>query len=475
MEESRTAHIAMIPSVGMGHIIPFIELSKRIIELENSKFSVTLIIPCNAPLTQSQKLFLSTLPDRISHIALPPVNLDDLDEEFVGAEARVCETITRSITKVQEVVSTLVKTKRLVAFVTDVFGTDAFDIAEEFNVSKYVFFTSAALSFSVMLHLAELDKNIPCEFKDWPEPIKLPGCIPLKGEDLLDPVQDKKKDDYKWFIFHGSRYKLADGVIINTFQDLEPGPIGALVENGNPKIYPIGPLTQMQSILGNKSGEESECKKWLNDQPNDSVLYVSFGSGGTLSSKQFQELAIGLEQSGQRFIWVVRMPNDKAANAAYFNSETEDSLGFLPDGFLARTKARGLVIRDWAPQAEILSHGSTGGYLTHCGWNSILEAVTCGIPLIVWPLYAEQRTNAVLLTEELKVALRPKESEDGVIGRDEIANVVKSLMDGEEGKEFSKRMKELMVGGQKALSSDGSSTKSLAELASIWTSMMLSS
>lgn len=255
---------------------------------------------------------------------------------------------------------------------------------------------------------------------------------------------------------------------------MEPGPIRAPLENGHPKLYPIGPLTQLQSNLDSEGGEESECIKWLNDQPKGSVLYVSFGSGGTLSYKQFEELALGLELSGQRFIWVVRMPNDEFANGAYFNSETGVSLGVLPDGFLERTKERGLVMQDWGPQAEILSHCSTGGFLTHCGWNCSLEAIISGIPLIAWPLHAEQRTNAVMLTEELKVALRPIEGEDGVIGKDEIGNVVKSLMSCEEGKEISRRMKELKAGAEKALSPDGSSTKSLIELASIWTSKMFS-
>lgn len=214
MEESKTAHIAMIPSPGMGHLIPLIEFSKRLIQLHNSTFSVTLIIPCNAPLSQSQKLSLSTLPDEISYIALSPVNLDDLVEQVVGTETIVSQTISRSVPKIQEAVSSLMKTKKLVALVVDLFGTSAFSIADELNVSKYIFFPTSALNLSVFLHMAEMDKNIPCEFKDWPELIKLPGCIPLKGEDLLDPLQDKKKEAYKWTVFHGSRYELADGIMV---------------------------------------------------------------------------------------------------------------------------------------------------------------------------------------------------------------------------------------------------------------------
>ncbi|KAH7845329.1 hypothetical protein Vadar_000706 [Vaccinium darrowii] len=102
-------------------------------------------------------------------------------------------------------------------------------------------------------------------------------------------------------------------------------------------------------------------------------------------------------------------------------------------GFLDRIKGFGLVVPFWAPQAQILSHGSTGGFLTHCGWNSTLKSIVNGIPLIAWPLYAEQKMNIVILSEDLEVVLRLKVGENGIIGRTEISEVVKCLMEGEEG------------------------------------------
>ncbi|GJR98053.1 hydroquinone glucosyltransferase-like protein [Tanacetum coccineum] len=111
-----------------------------------------------------------------------------------------------------------------------------------------------------------------------------------------------------------------------------------------------------------------------------------------------------------------------------------DTFDFLLDGFIERTKDRGLVVPTWAPQAQILSHGSTGRFLTHCGWNSVLEAVVQGVQMIVWPLYAEQKMNALMLTKGLKVSLRDKFNENGIVGRLEISRVVKGLLEGEEGK-----------------------------------------
>lgn len=260
--------------------------------------------------------------------------------------------------------------------------------------------------------------------------------------------------------------------MVNSFKELEGGAIKALQEEepGKPPVYPIGPLVQMDG-----ADEKSECLRWLDDQPRGSVLFVSFGSGGTLSYDQLNELALGLEMSEQRFLWVVRSPNDKSAIATYFSVNSQnDPFAFLPKGFLERTKGYGLVVPSWAPQVQVLSHGSTGGFLTHCGWNSTLESMVNGIPLIAWPLHAEQKMNAVMLTEDLKVALRPRIGENGIIGRAEIAKVVKVLMEGEEGKKIRSKMTDLKDAAARVLGEDGDSTKSLAELAQKWKNKIIS-
>ena len=153
-----------------------------------------------------------------------------------------------------------------------------------------------------------------------------------------------------------------------------------------------------------------------------------------------------------------------------FRSQSLDKspLAFLPKGFIERTKEQGLVVPSWAPQAQVLSHGSTGGFLSHCGWSSTLESIMQGIPLIAWPLHSEQRMNAVLLVEDLKVAFRPSVNEKGLVDREEIAKIVKGLMVGEEGKKVQNRMKEVKIVAEKALSTNGSSTRTLSELATKW-------
>lgn len=332
-----------------------------------------------------------------------------------------------------------------------------------------MFAPSNATSLSFSLHLPTLDETTTCEYRDLPEPVLLPGCVPLHGIDLLDPVQDRSSDSYKAFLNLTKQLHLADGIILNSFLDMEEGAIKSLLEekSGRPPIYPVGPIIQ----TGSKSDpDQPECLAWLDGQPSKSVLFVSFGSGGTLSSAQVTELALGLEASKQRFLWVVRTPNEKASNGAFFDAQTpNDPLSYLPEGFLGRTKDQGLVVPFWAPQIEVLSHGSVGGFVTHCGWNSVQESVTLGVPLIAWPLYAEQKMNAVMLTEGVKVALKLKKNESGVVERDEIAKVVRSLMeDREDGKKVREKAMELKDAAKKAWSEDGSSAKSLAQLASKW-------
>ncbi|KAH7844360.1 hypothetical protein Vadar_027168 [Vaccinium darrowii] len=444
----------------MGHLVPLAEFAKRLVLTHN--FSATFVLPTFAPVLPTEKSFLDSLPTGINYILLPPVNFDDMPDD-VKIETLAALMVSRSLPSLRDVLKSLVSSFRVVALVVDLFATDAFDVAAEFNLSPYIFFASTAMNLSLFLHLPKLDESVSCEYRDLPEPIQIPGCPPVHGKDLLDPVQDRKNDAYKWLLHIVKRYRLAEGIIINSFKELEGGAIKALQEEEprKPLVYPIGPLVQMG---GAEDG--SDCLRWLDDQPRGSVLLVSFGSIGTHSFDQLTELALGLEMSEHRFLWIVRSPNGKDAIIGV--DDRNNPFAFLPNGFLDRTKGFGLVLPSWGPQAQILSHGSTGGFLTHCGWNSTLESVVNGVPLIAWPLYAEQKMNAVILTEDLKVALRLEVGENGIVGRTEIAKVVKDLMEGEEGNLIRSRMRGLKDAAGLVLNEDGDSTKQLAQLAQKW-------
>ncbi|KAK2650709.1 hypothetical protein Ddye_018198 [Dipteronia dyeriana] len=475
---SQTLQVVIVPSPGMGHLIPFIEFAKHLVHFHDY-FNVTCIIPTIGTPPDAMKASLLALPSNINHIFLPPISFEEdrSDHSEVGNVVLISLAMTRSLPSLRHTLKSLIETNtRVVALLVDSFGTAAFDVANEFKLSSYLFFTSNAMALSTLFYLPKLDEMVSCEFRDLPEPVKIPGCVPVNGRDIGELFQDRKSDTYKLFLNMARRFGLAKGIVLNTFIDIETGALKALMEEDEeysggvrPPIYPIGPMIRAGS---SDRGRKSDCLTWLDNQPSGSVLYVSFGSGGTLSHNQLIELAFGLEMSQQRFIWVVRSPNDESANAAFFKVQSEkDPFDFLPDGFLERTKQRGLVISSWAPQIEVLGHGSTGGFLTHCGWNSILESVVYGVPMIAWPLFAEQKINAVMLTEDVKVAFRPevRKEDGGLVIREEIAKVVKKMMEGVEGKKVRKRMREnLTDAASKAFMEDGASRKSLLKLALEW-------
>lgn len=468
MAEANTPHVAIIPSPGMGHLIPLVELAKRLVD--NHGFTVTFIIPGESLPSNAQRSVLNSLSSSIASVFLPPTDLSDVPST-ARIETRISLTMTRSNPVLRELFGSLSAEKRLPAvLVVDLFGTDAFDVAAEFNVSPYIFYTSNANVLSFVLHLPMLDETVSCEFRDLTEPVEIPGCFPITGKDFVDPAQDRNDDSYKWLLHNAKRFKEAKGILVNSFIDLEPNAIKALQEPAHekPPVYPIGPLVNSGSYDDAHVNDEYKCLSWLDNQPFGSVLYVSFGSGGTLTCEQFHELALGLAESGKRFIWVIRSPSG-IASSSYFSSHSQtDPVLFLPHGFLDGTKEKGLVVRSWAPQVQILTHPSIGGFLTHCGWNSTLESIVNGVPLIAWPLYAEQKMNALLLVEDVGAALRARVGEDGIVQREEVMRVVKGLMEGEEGKAIRNKMKELKERVVKVLREDGFSTKSFREVSSKW-------
>nr|POE81801.1 udp-glycosyltransferase 88a1 [Quercus suber] len=267
------------------------------------------------------------------------------------------------------------------------------------------------------------------------------------------------------------------GIIANTFESLEPKAIQAVSEGlcvpdgPTPPIYCIGPLIAKNNERNGTQNEGEavpECLSWLDTQPSQSVVFLCFGSLGLFSIEQLKEIALGLEKSDQRFLWVVRNPPSEKHGLAVSAQLDLDLDSLLPEGFLDRTKERGLVVNSWAPQLAVLNHGSVGGFVTHCGWNSVLEAVCAAVPMVAWPLYAEQRFNRVVLVEDLKIALSMDESEDGFVSATEVEKRVRELMDSESGNSIRERTLAMKDGAKAALSEGGSSSVALTKLVESW-------
>ncbi|XP_057872137.2 zeatin O-glucosyltransferase [Cryptomeria japonica] len=205
--------------------------------------------------------------------------------------------------------------------------------------------------------------------------------------------------------------------------------------------------------------------RWLDTQAPASVLYVSYGSMSSLSATQIRELADGLERSGQPFLWVLRV-----SDGAHLSTEAEFDLAckFLEQEYTGRLGGRGFIARNWAPQLDILFHTSTGGFLTHCGWNSTMESISAGVGMLAWPLHTDQFANAALITQELKAGVEVKEwgnaEENEEVSADEVEKAVKRLMASEEGMQVRKRAQELRGEARKAVGDGGSSWKDMGSL-----------
>jgi hypothetical protein len=193
------------------------------------------------------------------------------------------------------------------------------------------------------------------------------------------------------------------GIVVNSFEELEQGCAQEYEKVMNKRVYCIGPvsLCNKENLdkfeRGNKSSiDEKQCLEWLNLMEIRSVIYVCLGSLCRLVTSQLIEIGLGLELSNRPFIWVVKINGEN-----YLELEK-----WLKDeNFEERVKGRGLLIKGWAPQILILSHPSIGGFLTHCGWNSTIESVCFGVPMITWPLFAEQFLNEKFIVQVLKIGV----------------------------------------------------------------------
>lgn len=457
-------HAALLASPGMGHLIPVLELGKRLLTCHG--FHVTLfVVATDASTTQS--LLEEPHPD-LNVVNLPLVDISGLVDPTATIVTKIIVMMRETLPSLRSAILALKSPPT--ALIVDLFGTEAFAVAEELSMLKYVFDTSTAWFLAITIYVPTIDISVEDEHIIQKQPLRIPGCKSVPFDDTLGAYLDRNDQTYVEYKRIGIEMPMADGILMNTWEDLEPATIGSLRDFqmlgrvAKVPVYPIGPLARPVG-----PSVRNHVLNWLQKQPNESVIYVSFGSGGTLSSDQMTELAWGLELSKQRFVWVVRPPIDNDASGAFFNLDdgSEGAQNFLPEGFLARTREVGLVVPMWAPQVEILAHPSTGGFLSHCGWNSTLESIINGVPMIAWPLYAEQNMNAAMLTEELRVAVRPKTSaSERVVSRAEIEMLVRKIMEDEEGFEIRKRVKELKYSGEKALrSKGGSSYNSLSQIA----------
>ncbi|KAK1587513.1 hypothetical protein Q3G72_018640 [Acer saccharum] len=471
--KSTEPHVALLASPGMGHLIPVLELGKRLVF--QHEFHVTIFVVATDTATVESQLRNLPNPKLLNVVTLPPVDISGLVDPDASIVTKIIVMMRETLPALRSAIISTTRQLRPTALVVDLFGSEAMAIADEFEMLKYVFIASNAWFLSATAYFPTINKRLEEEHINEKKPLMIPGCKPVRFEDTLEAFLDPKDQVYVEYLRLGVEIPTADGILINTWEDLEPTTLAAMRDTTSlgrvtkVPVYPIGPLVRPVMQVRPAPVQEDSVLGWLEKQPGESVMYVSFGSGGTLSSNQMIELAWGLELSQQRFVWVVRPPMDDDASGAFFkvdNGGSDGTPNYLPDGFLTRNSDKGLVVPMWAPQAEILSHPSIGGFLTHCGWNSSMESVVNGVPMIAWPLYAEQKMNATMLTEELGVAVRSKEFlTNSIVEREEIERMVRRIIVDKEGDGMRSRVKDAQYSAHKALSIVGSSYNSLSKVA----------
>ncbi|XP_021717927.1 anthocyanidin 3-O-glucosyltransferase 5-like [Chenopodium quinoa] len=455
-------HVALLASPGLGHLIPTVELAKCLAAKHGVTITVFAVIPEDTPVQDELLRSATSLwPELINTVVLPS------EKDFpsdVGVVPRMLAMVRSTFPALRSSINGMVN--KPVALIVDYFSTEAIEaIAQELNMLKYVFIATNARCLYYNFYLPYVKKEANRD-----EPIYAPESEPIMDDGQFKLVLSLADQTIKELVRVASHMAAADGILVNTWEDLEAKTLNLFKEERFMKhisrtpVHPIGPLVR----AGEPTGSKPELMKWLDRQPNKSVVYVSFGSGGTLSAQQTIELALGLELSEQRFIWVVRPPIENDSCASLFKSKHSDEdelFEYLPDGFLNRTRNVGFVVPMWAPQEEILTHGSVGAFVSHCGWNSSQESIVNGVPIITWPLYAEQHLNAVLLTKEFGIAVGPQEDPSKeLVKRDEIAKMVRRVMVNEEGIGIRTRVNEFKASAKEALSEGGTSYISLSKV-----------
>ncbi|KAI4297204.1 hypothetical protein L6164_037099 [Bauhinia variegata] len=233
------SHIAILSSPGMGHVIPLFVLAKRLATQHGFHVSF-LNITTEASAAQNHLLHSPNLPSGLQIVDLPVVDLSNLVDVNTPVVTRISLNVQESL----RCLKTLLANLNPNLLIIDLFCTQAFDVCNELSIPVYTFFTPSTRLLAFSLFLPKLDRDVEGEFVDLPEPVQVPGCSPIRTEDLLDQVRNRKIDEYKWYLYHLSKVKMAAGIFLNAWEDLEPVPVRAIREHPfyqqipTPTVYP---------------------------------------------------------------------------------------------------------------------------------------------------------------------------------------------------------------------------------------------
>ncbi|KAL5562456.1 hypothetical protein UlMin_032203 [Ulmus minor] len=457
-------HIFFLPFMAQGHMIPIMDMAK-LVASRGSK--ATIIIT---------SYFSPFLSKTLQKIRVSGTQIDHLIIKFPCEEVGLPEGIEslhmantpefalkffKATTLLGPQLDHLLQQHRPDSLVSDMFFHWSTDVASKHGIPRLIFDETGYFSScgSLCMYLHEPQKRVLSDSEAFLIP-NMPGEIEFTRNKLPDFVKEGDETHFPQLYKSIKDAELKSfGVLINSFYELEPAYADHYRKVLGVKAWQIGPLflydkrIKERTIRGREASiDEHECLKWLDSHTSNSVIYISFGSLVNFSEAQLLDIAMGIEASGQKFIWVVK-------------KETKEGLRqeWLPEGFEKRMEGKGFIIRGWAPQVLILEHEAIGGFVTHCGWNSTLEAVTAGVPMVTWPVSAEQFYNEKLVTQVLGIGVEvgaqkwTKFVGDDSVKKEDIEKAVMRVMVGEEAEKMRRKAKELGEMARRAVEEGGSS------------------
>ncbi|XP_052193385.1 7-deoxyloganetin glucosyltransferase-like isoform X4 [Diospyros lotus] len=465
-------HAVCIPFPAQGHINPMLKLAKLLhsrgfhITFVNTHFNRRRLLRSRGPRS------LDGLPD--FRFAAIPDGLPLSDTDATQDISSLCaSTPVHSLHPFRCLLSDLAASSDVPpvsCIVSDGAMSFTLDAAREFGIPEVLFWTPSACGFLGYTQYKALLQRALVPLKDWSCLTNgyletkidwMPGMMKNAClKDIPSFIRTTDPDDVmiKFLVTETERSSKASAIIINTFDSLERDAIDALSAMFPAPVFTIGPLHlmlnthikdnhQLKSIGSNLWKEDRGCMEWLDSKEPNSVVYVNFGSIAVMTSQQLVEMAWGLANSKKDFLWIIR-PDLVTGNSAV-----------LPPEFLEETRGKG-KLASWCPQEEVLSHWAVAGFLTHSGWNSTLESLGAGVPMICWPFFAEQPTNCRYSCEEWGVGMEIASD----VNREEVERVVRELMDGEKGKEMKRKTAEWKKKAEAAVAPGGSSDVNLETL-----------
>ncbi|CAF1699718.1 hypothetical protein Bca4012_001785 [Brassica carinata] len=431
-----------------GHINPLLQFSKRLI---SKNVTVTFLTTSST----HNNIIRHAISGGATALPLSFVPLDDGFEEGHPSTdsspeyfAKFQENVSRSLS---QLISSMEPKPNAVVY--DSCTPWVLNVCREHpGVAAASFFTQCSTVNAIYVH------SLRGAFKEFQDDVVLPAMPPLKGSDLPVFLYDNNLCR-PLFELLSSQFENVDHIdffLVNSFNELEVEVLEWMKKQW--PVKNIGPMIPSMYLDKRLAGDkdyglslfsaQNECLDWLDSKPHGSVIYVSFGSIAVLKDAQMIEVAAGLKQTGHNFLWVVR--------------ETETKK--LPSNYIEELGEKGLIVK-WSPQLKVLAHKSIGCFMTHCGWNSTLEALSLGVALIGMPAYSDQPTNAKFIEDVWKVGVRVKADKDGFVTKEEIVRCVGEVMEeiSEKGKEIRKNALRLMEFAKEALSEGGNSDKNIDE------------